>query len=154
MKNLFLLTLFVFISAVFYNCAQQKTTTSARLKPAEDRDKTRYPNEDSELAILMRQMYEDSEKMRNAAIENKLPDDFRAKFKDIHTATPTEKRKDPKTFKKMSANFMKSMDRVYAGNGNAVQNYNAMINSCIACHASVCPGPLVRIKKLTISDTK
>ncbi len=30
------------------------------------------------------------------------------------------------------------------------QAYQTLVNSCIACHRSVCPGPIVRIEKMKL----
>ncbi len=110
---------------------------------------TAQDDETSELALLMRQMYTESEQIRTAILEKKLPADFREKFKAIHTATPTDAGVRDPNFALLSNAFLKQMDQVYMGK-NQVENFNKMVNGCIACHSSYCPGPIKRIQKLTI----
>jgi hypothetical protein len=131
------LSLLFFVSAVLY---------SFTAAPRQD-------DEASELALLMRQMYTDSEQIKAAVLERRLPADFREKFRAIHTATPTDPAVRDKNFAAFSKNFLKSLDRVYTSQ-NQVDNFNKMVNNCLACHASYCPGPMSRIKKLTITASK
>jgi hypothetical protein len=35
-------------------------------------------------------------------------------------------------------------------NPNRVETYSNLINTCTACHKAMCPGPLVRIKKMVL----
>ncbi len=110
---------------------------------------TAQDDETSELALLMRQMYTDSEQIKTAILEKKLPADFREKFKAIHTAIPTDAGVRDQNFALLSDAFLKQMDKVYVGK-NQVENFNKMVNGCIACHSTYCPGPIKRIQKLTI----
>jgi hypothetical protein len=136
-SKLLKISLWFFLSAVLY---------SFTAAPRQD-------DEASELARLMRQMYTDSEQIKTAVLERRLPADFREKFRAIHTATPTDPAVRDKNFAAFSKNFLKSLDRVYVGK-NQVDNFNKMVNNCLACHASYCPGPMNRIKKLTIIASK
>jgi cytochrome c556 len=110
-------------------------------------------DEASELALLMRQMYTDSEQIKVAILAKKLPDDFREKFKAIHTAVPTDAGVRDQNFAVLSNAFLKQLDKVYSGK-NQVENFNKMVNNCIACHSSYCPGPIKRIQKLTIQKRR
>jgi cytochrome c556 len=116
----------------------------------------RQDDEASELALLMRQMYTDSEQIRAAVLLKQLPADFREKFKAIHTATPTDAGVRDANFKVLSEAFLTQLDKVYAGKAgkNQVENFNKMVNTCVACHSSYCPGPIGRIKKLTIAKRR
>jgi cytochrome c556 len=112
-------------------------------------------DEASELALLMRQMYTDSEQIRAAVLLKQLPADFREKFKAIHTATPTDAGVRDANFKVLSDAFLAQLDKVYAVKSkNQVENFNKMVNTCVACHSSYCPGPISRIKKLTIAKRR
>jgi cytochrome c556 len=57
----------------------------------------------------------------------------------------------------MATGFLASMDEVYARQERSsapdqVKNgYNLMVEACMNCHRSYCPGPMVRIKKLYIT---
>ena len=140
-KSLTTLIFFAFLSLVFYQCKQEKAENTAKT--------TNYPNKDSELALLMREMYSDTELIRKAVQEKKMPTDFKEKFEKIHSAIPTDSTVREGDFKLFAQNFLVSLDNVYEQE-NQIQNYNLLINNCIACHQSVCPGPIKRIKKLKL----
>ncbi|WP_448519741.1 hypothetical protein [Rhodoflexus sp.] len=109
-------------------------------------------NDDSELALLMRAMYDDSETIRKAILEKRLPEDFREKFKAIHTATPTDAGVRDENFAPFSNGFLFALDRIYQNEGDQVQNFNTFVLSCIACHQKYCPGPIRKIQKLYIKN--
>lgn len=157
-KNILSLSLIVFLGSILVNCKEQKASETAdkqttaktvSLKP-EHRDTTKYPNDDSELAWLMRQMYEDGEKIKLAVQQKQLPEDFREKFKNIHTATPTDASVKTEVFTTSAKAFEQTLDKFYTEKGNQVENFNLMVNACVACHQNYCPGPIKKIKKLTI----
>jgi len=151
----------LFLSSIFYNCSQQPNASSenstdkdsvkvSALKP-QNVDKTFYPNDDSELAWLMRQMYEDGEKIKLAVLNNQLPEDFREKFKNIHTATPTDASVRGEVFDTSAKAFLATLDKFYTEKENQVENFNLVVHACIACHQNYCPGPIKKIKKLAIN---
>lgn len=109
-------------------------------------------DDDSELALLMRAMYNDSEIIRQAILEKRLPEDFREKFKAIHTATPTDANVRDENFKPFSNSFLLALDKVYQDDDNRVENFNTVVSTCIACHQKYCPGPIRKIQKLYIKN--
>lgn len=147
----------LFFSSVFlYQCTQNKESqakssdsTQVSLKPT-DVDTTKYPNDDSELAWLMRSMYDDGEKMKLAVQNKQLPEDFRKKFKNIHTATPTDASVKGEVFDTSAKAFLQTLDKFYTEKENQVENFNIVVNACVACHQNYCPGPIKKIKKLAI----
>ncbi len=158
-RILFISSVLFFLSVTLYNCTQntkKETQTEeikaekVSLKPA-NVDSTKYPNEDSELAWLMRQMYEDGEKMKVAVQQKQLPEDFREKFKNIHTAIPTDASVKSDVFDASAQAFLKTMDKFYTEKENQVENFNLVVNACVACHQNYCPGPIKKIKKLAIN---
>jgi cytochrome c556 len=136
----FALFAFIFLS----NCAQESE------KKAEE---NRYPADSSELSRLMRSMWSDSDLMKKAVTDGKMPDDFREKFTAIHTAIPTDADTKKENFDAMAKSFLASMDKLYATQENSEElknAFNLMVEQCVNCHQSHCPGPIVKIKKLTI----
>ena len=111
------------------------------------------PNGDSELALLMRTMEEDAIEMKKFAESGRVTVsayDHSALF----TATPTEagKTSDPE-YQVMAQSYLeavKSMDS--ANKDNVLEQYHNLIDMCISCHRSMCPGPVVRIEKLYVSN--
>jgi hypothetical protein len=155
-KTAFIIATLFFLSIFFYYCTQNKESQTentdskqASAKPT-DVDTTKYPNDDSELAWLMRSMYEDGEKMKLAVQNKQLPEDFREKFKHIHTATPTDAAVKGEVFDTSAKAFLQTLDKFYQEKENQVENFNIVVNACVACHQNYCPGPIKKIKKLAI----
>lgn len=155
---MFTASLLIFWSVFLYQCTQNENgevkteetkTKKISLKPSSI-DSTKYPNEDSELAWLMRQMYEDGEKMKSAVQNKQFPEDFREKFKQMHTAVPTDASVKNEVFKASAQTFLRAMDKFYVEKDKQVENFNLLVNACVACHQNYCPGPIKKIKKLTI----
>lgn len=109
-------------------------------------------DDESELARLMRTMYDDAETIRKAVLEKRPPEDFREKFRAIHTAQPTDPDVRNENFAAFGNGFLIALDRLYQNEGDQVQNFNTMVLSCIACHQRYCPGPIGKIKKLYIGN--
>ncbi len=155
-KTVFVISTLFFSSVFFYHCTQNKEnqmekadTQQSSIKP-KNVDTTKYPNDDSELAWLMRSMYDDGEKMKLAVQNKQLPEDFREKFKNIHTATPTDSTVKGEVFDASAKAFLQTLDKFYTEKENQVENFNIVVNACVACHQNYCPGPIKKIKKLAI----
>lgn len=170
MKNNALVFAFLlFAISIFYSCSQKNSETNNTdehtgigkldalntLDSGTSQTTTKPegnfvdPNQPSELAALMREMFTDAEKMQVAIKANKIPTDLRAKFAKMQNAKPTEAEMTEAPFGEMAKVFLQNMDKVYEEK-NQVQDYNIMVQSCLACHQNQCPGPMVRIKKLLI----
>lgn len=156
--TIFSISAITFSSILFYNCTQSKEqkseqaseiATQTSLKPAKQ-DSSKYPNDDSELAWLMRDMYQDGEKIKIAIQSKQLPEDFREKFKNIHTAIPTDATVKGEVFDASAKVFLQTLDKFYTEKENQVENFNIVVNACVACHQNYCPGPIKKIKKLAI----
>lgn len=103
----------------------------------------------SPLAQLMRDMtaFADSTKQHISRGEELLP--FPTAFKDMVTVESTPGMVDHRTFDPFAFSYLHQLDSLY----NVVptqrqQAFDELIQYCAACHGQVCPGPLVRIKKL------
>jgi hypothetical protein len=140
----------IFASTIFYNCTRQPLSTATAVSETVDTaEPERYPNQDSELALLMREMDVDAQKIREAILAGKNFEDFRAKFTKIHTATPTDSGVKTPAYQALATNFLTSLDKVYTAE-DKIAGFNLMVNDCLNCHKTTCPGPTVRIKKLSI----
>jgi hypothetical protein len=141
MKKILWLASFVFLSVVLYQCTRKAQTPVETVK---------YPNEGSELALLMREMEAEAVSMREAIKNGKELKDLRAQFEKIFTAKSTEASMQTPAFQVMAKNYLKSLNKVYeAPQAERMAQYNIMINDCMNCHKAQCPGPLVRIQKLS-----
>jgi hypothetical protein len=103
----------------------------------------------SPLAQLMRDMtaFADSTKQRLMRHDELLP--YPANFKDMVTAEPTPGMVDHRTFDPFAFSYLHQLDSLYkVVPAQRQQAFDELIQYCTACHGQVCPGPLVRIKKL------
>ncbi len=143
MKSLLLLSLAFFVCVLFYQCTRS-------IQPVTSPEAIKYPNQDSELALLMREMETEAIAMRIAITKSEEPKDVRKRFEDILTAKSTEASMKTPAFQAMAASYLKSLGKIYqTPQVDRMAQYNIMINDCMNCHKTNCPGPLVRIKKLT-----
>lgn len=109
------------------------------------------PPATSELALMMRQMaaFADSTKVRLSANKDLLP--FPEHFNQLNTAEPTPGMKDPHTFDPFARAWLHQLDSLYTTpTANRAEVYNALVQTCAGCHTTMCPGPLTRIKKLSL----
>ncbi len=140
-----------FTSVIFYNCTKKITNNNAKstIEMGEI-----DPNGSSELALLMREMDKDSWKIKEAIEKNQNIINIKEKFAKLHTAKPTEVDKKDATYKIMADAFLVSIDNLYKAQTKTEKlgAYNMMVNNCLNCHKSACPGPIVRIKKLFIAQ--
>jgi len=103
----------------------------------------------SPLAQLMRDMtaFADSTKQRLLRGEDLLP--YPASFKEMITAESTPGMVDHRTFDPFAFSYLNQLDSLYkVVPAQREQAFDELIQYCTACHGQVCPGPLVRIKKL------
>ncbi|MCB0571390.1 MAG: hypothetical protein KDC66_16580 [Phaeodactylibacter sp.] len=107
------------------------------------------PNGDSELALLMRAMFDDALQMKEQ-IERGEQARTGLDFEKILTAQATQPEKAASTEYKVHAlSYLQTMQALQqADAAQASSLYESMVNSCTGCHQALCPGPLARIKKL------
>lgn len=118
---------------------------------AAEKDRSKYPNDDSELALLMREMDRDMQSLKTAVVSQTELPQLLKKFKAIHAATPTDPEVITPQFTTLAQLLINNTEKVYTSKQKK-KAYNLLVNNCIACHQSYCPGPVVRIKKLKISE--
>jgi len=121
---------------------EEKQNTSSSIADLED-------HKVSPLAQLMRDMtaFADSTKQRLLRGEDLLP--YPADFKDMITAESTPGMVDHRTFDPFAFSYLNQLDSLYkALPAQREQAFDELVQYCAACHGQVCPGPLVRIKKL------
>lgn len=109
------------------------------------------PNGDSELAILMRNMADEAERIK-AYVENGETPEIEVDYQQILSATATEPhKKATPEYKAFAEAHIQSMQLLEdADTSRMLTLYDNMVDNCINCHKALCPGPLVRIKKLKI----
>ncbi len=105
----------------------------------------------SEMAFLMNEMYIFNEKTKEKIIKNEDLGEFPANFLNIHSAILTDPTDRTVGFEGFSQAFLLNQQAVFsASNTNRKEQFNVMVNSCVACHKTTCIGPIPKIKKLLI----
>ena len=105
----------------------------------------------SEMALLMREMYVFNEKTKEKIIKNEELGEFPTNFLNIHSAILTDPTDRTVGFEGFSQAFLENQQAVFSANTtDKKEQFNVMINSCVACHKTTCIGPIPKIKKLLI----
>lgn len=110
----------------------------------------------SELAQLMRLM---DKEMQSAKISIEggfsFHDSLTFDYGNIHSAIATEENMKKPGFDNFASAYLKQLEILKkSGQSSQKQNFNLLVNSCLSCHASHCPGPINKIKELRIQDSK
>lgn len=144
--------LLLMIVAGIISCSSEDTSKDTTLALAEQSGKGKgaNPNAASELAKLMRNMYDKGQAVKKQIQEGepKLDIDL---FQGIHTATATDPTVRTPEFDGFANAWQASM-RELGGcqEGERPKMFNMMVDNCMSCHTAFCPGPKMRIKKLYI----
>jgi cytochrome c556 len=133
--------LFVFaliVAAVF--------ALSFTAKPA---DAAPLSKEDSELTLLMRQMYDDVANMKTAVKRRKKPTPAVAHERMLKaTASEPAKTASP-AYAALAQSYLKALQALQDANpADAPALYKNLVDSCMSCHSAFCPGPKMRIQNL------
>ncbi|MCB9192185.1 MAG: hypothetical protein H6602_11015 [Flavobacteriales bacterium] len=130
------------VLSVAMGCQQQECKKPATGKPIN-------PNGDSELALLMREMFEESDSLKQIVIDGKELSGLN-KYQEIHSAIPTDSTVRGPVFDAFAQNYIASIKALEASDSASIFNFNHMVDQCMNCHTEFCPGPKKRIKKLYI----
>lgn len=150
MKKIVNLIRAVFILILLFSCDSNTNL--------EEKKVVTNPNGDSELALAMRTIFNQTEDIKSSLNKGSLvlPDDYIANLKSFHTATPT----DPEVQVEQFYGFVNAIDiaaqKLEQSSNIEEQNeyYKSLVNTCVQCHQQFCPGPIRRINKLKISLAK
>ena len=105
----------------------------------------------TEMALLMRKMYEVNNVVKKQIINKDSILPFPEEFSNIHTAVltdPTERNSEFDSLANLYLTYQK--DLFNTGSDSTVYYFNKSVNTCITCHETRCVGPLPKIKKLLI----
>jgi hypothetical protein len=108
------------------------------------------PNGSSELSLLMREMYNHLAEARKG-LEIKKQVSYPKSFLTLTTAQATDEHTKNEYYNTFADLYLQSLENYSKStNENRAKNYNSMVNACLACHSSHCPGPVPKIKKLLL----
>lgn len=119
----------------------------------DDKPKIINPNGDSELALLMREMHDDGLETKKQLLAGKTAE-INVKYEKLFTAKATEPEKvaSPE-YAAYATIYETAVKNFLERSGNEqVDSYKTMVDACMNCHQQICPGPMVKIKKLYLSE--
>ena len=130
------------IASSFFSCKDTNTQNKKEV--------TNYPNQDSQLALLMREMTSEMEIIKSQILNGeKLSSSV--KIEKVYTDIPTDSYvRDNNWFIPMTDQYIFAVNDLLNNPVNTKDQYNTIVQSCINCHNQVCQGPIKRIKKLRI----
>ncbi|TAE81507.1 MAG: hypothetical protein EAY81_09725 [Bacteroidetes bacterium] len=159
---LFALMAFAVASNTTPNNAEDKKTQTGievvapqanHLDTAEDCAKpTKYPNQDKPMALMMRQMADNAQKMKDKIESGSIVNAADFPFIRFHLVEPTDPDiLQPQFFE--NARMFQEAHKALVTSGKEKQRemYTAYIAQCINCHQTYCSGPLKRIRKLVLN---
>lgn len=106
------------------------------------------PNGDSELALLMREMAKSTESWRDEVKEGEVLTEL--DLSRLKTATPTDSTVPGPEFNGFADTYLASVEHFLSEDSISVYRFNLMVDQCMNCHSSFCPGPMKRIEKMYI----
>lgn len=125
-------------------CADEKSCDKPKQRPIN-------PNGNSELALLMRDMFTESDSLKQLVMNGETLSGLR-KYQEIHSAIPTDSTVRGPVFEAFAQNYIASIKALETSDSASVFNFNHMVDQCMNCHTEFCPGPKKRIKKLYIRE--
>ena len=132
--------LFLIISVLFF---------SGCINNNEDPTIITDPNDTSEMALLMRDMFERLEVIKDKIENNENLSEEQLSFAIIHSQEATDSSFIKEGLVGMSESYSRIINQF--NNYPSKENYKSIVNSCINCHISMCPGPLERIDNLILN---
>ena len=133
--------LFLIVIMICIGCEQKpKTKTNRPINP----------NGDSELALLMRNMFSESDSLKQLVIAGKSLSGLQ-RFEEIHTAIATDPTVRGPVFDAFSDVYIDAIRRLESSDSASVMKFNNMVTQCMNCHSEFCPGPRKKIKQLYIN---
>jgi len=139
------LILLIIGSIFFFSCDAAKKETP------KNNDEELVMYEFSEMALLMEEMYKTNEDLRKKIVNKEAIGEFSNKFLNIHSAVLTKPKDRDASFEIFSKAFVENQQAIFSASPDEVKDqFNVMVNTCIACHKTTCSGPIPRIEKLLI----
>ena len=112
-------------------------------------------NVDSEMTVLMREMYYNFEIIKDSIVAGKTVD--RILFNDVrrtHWASTTDSTIMGPAFEGMTVDFLDKVDSLLLEEVNKEMYFNLTVQACLNCHQEFCPGPMGKITKLLIKPKR
>jgi TusA-related sulfurtransferase len=146
-SSLHIISFLIFALMVFQSCEEAPKSNAG--KSEEIKKKSLNPNGDSELALLMRDMFAEAKQIKKQ-IQNGEEVTVKVDHERILSAHATQPAKAASAeYKTWGAAYLAGVESLKnATPETAEAAYTSLVNSCMNCHQALCPGPVVKIKKL------
>ncbi len=149
--NNFIVLIFIGVISLLFACNndEQKSTCSSDVKVS-----AINPNGDSELALLMRKMYDDADAIKKLITDStgNISKEYIDELERIHTAIPTDENVKTPEFEAFTKLMIQQANELFANDSNKTQGFNNLVTRCVECHQRFCPGPIKKIKKLSLPN--
>ena len=101
----------------------------------------------------MRKMYNDADSIKQLIVNNEgnISKEYIEALERIHTATPTDADVKTPEFKAYTELMINEANTLFSNPENKKEGFNNLVNKCVECHQSFCPGPIKKINKLRIN---
>lgn len=143
MKKSLKIVVLLVIFFMLVKCAEKEATSKEECTSAPS--KIVNPNGDSEMALLMREMYDKAEEWKTTG---RIDTAFIEKISRLHLAQPTDSTVlQPSFFAYSRALYHQARLLADADSLNP-ELFNGFVNKCMDCHTEYCPGPKRKIAKL------
>jgi len=106
-------------------------------------------SDDSELTLLMREMYDESLLIKKQIEAGKQPKltDYQKRLLSSHSTKAEVAQSEE--FKLYAESYLDAYKVLEEGESlDKSTPYESLITTCMNCHRKMCPGPMVKIKKL------
>ena len=100
------------------------------------------------MALLMRDMFERMGVIKDKIENNEDLSKEQLSFANIHSQEATDSSFIKEGLVPMSEGYSRIINQF--NNYPSKENYKSIVNTCINCHISMCPGPLERIDNLIL----
>jgi hypothetical protein len=137
------------ILGLIYSCADSVEAGTEFRHP----DDIVNPNGDSELALVMRNLHFEADKVR-AKLENNESVDLgtlRSLTAELVTAAPTDSAVLDSNYYMLSDLLLQQVDGIPSAENQRLE-FNGMVSACVTCHKNTCPGPIDKINLLMVSS--
>ncbi len=103
----------------------------------------------SQLSQLMRTLTAHADSARAAIKRNGDLPPYPTDVDELLTASSTDSTLDRHVYSILANDYLGTLKGLYAAKAaERTQAYNGMVQSCATCHGSLCPGPLMLIRKM------
>ena len=106
------------------------------------------PNDTSEMVLLMRDMFTQLELIKGKIEKGENLSSEQLDFAIIHKQKATDESFLKEGLEPMSKGYSLVVENF--NKNPSKEKYKSIVNTCISCHQSLCPGPLERIDNLIV----